>query len=102
MTKKAFFFVLFILILSGCSSARNYPLTKDQAAKLVAQNYNVSIDDIQVTNFTSVKDGASVSYKIKRNNLWEPEGNGWYMAQAIKDKTGTYKVTVIKFNDTNK
>jgi hypothetical protein len=103
MTKKALilFFVLFILIVSGCSSERNNPLTKEEAAKLIAQYYNVSIEDIQVTNFASVKDDASVSYKIKRNNLWEPEGNGWYMAQANKDKTGTYKVTVNKFN-TNK
>jgi hypothetical protein len=96
--KTSILIILCLIGLSGCASSSNHPsLAEGDMQKLIAEQYNVSIGDIQVTTYSTLNDNYSVQYKIKKNGYWGPEGKGFYLSQINKDKNGKYKVSTIKY-----
>ncbi|QYR20270.1 hypothetical protein KZ483_20920 [Paenibacillus sp. sptzw28] len=106
MNRKTVYIYVFAVItamfLSSCSlpsnknveSGSSNILLKEKAAEYIAKYENVGNKDIEILSVGGTVNKASVSYREKKNNQWEPDGEGWFMAQLTKDKNETYEVTM--------
>ncbi|MBW5447463.1 hypothetical protein GE107_15505 [Cohnella sp. CFH 77786] len=83
------------LISTMACTQKNDLLTNEEAAKVLSESNEVSKSNIQVVNVSKPsKRGFTVSYRIKQNNVWNPPGEGVFMAEISRDRES---VTIFRF-----
>lgn len=87
-----FIFILSLFFLISCSSFST--LSNEQISALLAKQYSVKTEDIQIVKTKNDNKGAYyVNFRVKKNDRWEPEIPASYGIMISKDTSGNFIVT---------